>query len=51
MKILGMLVFMGSLLIASGAAAGPVVREAAGANAAAIQAVVDSLPCRPRRGE
>ena len=38
-----MCVFMGSLLAAASASAGPVVREAYGANAAAIQAAVDQF--------
>lgn len=41
MKVLGTLVLVGGLLSASPAVAGPAVREAAGANAAAIQAAVD----------
>ncbi|MEP7118889.1 MAG: hypothetical protein ABI880_14965, partial [Acidobacteriota bacterium] len=38
-----MSVFLGSLLLAGTASAGPIVREAAGANAAAIQAAVDAF--------
>lgn len=41
MKVLGMFVLVGGLFSATTASAGPVVREAAGANAAAIQAAVD----------
>jgi hypothetical protein len=42
MNVLG-IVAMAALLMASDAVAGPVVREAAGANAAAIQAAVDQF--------
>ena len=43
MKVLGVCVFVGVLSVAGSAAAGPVVREASGANAAAIQAAVDQF--------
>ncbi len=51
MKMFGMFVFVGGLLTVTGAAAGPVVREAVGANAVAIQSARGPLSCRPRRGE